>query len=125
MFAFKVKSRWCPPCGSMTNAIVGRHHHAPVPGVDPKPGDVLVVGTAANRRYAGENQILLRVIRVLPTQARHGWVWLYGYEVDQQGLAKKRRAVLALRDGLKPIQVTIPRPAPREFTVMMSLDRLR
>ena len=76
-----------------------------MPGVDPKPGDVLVVGKEANRRYAGENQILLRVIKVLPTQARFGWLWLYGYEINEQGYAKKRRAVLALRDGLKPIQV--------------------
>ncbi|MGW4461107.1 hypothetical protein [Micromonospora sp. NPDC004704] len=29
LFAFKVKSRWCPQCGSTTTAIVGRHHHAP------------------------------------------------------------------------------------------------
>ncbi|MFI6760566.1 hypothetical protein ACIBF5_15670 [Micromonospora sp. NPDC050417] len=84
-----------------------------MPGVDPKPGDVLVVGRKANRRYAGEKQILLRVIKVLPTQARLGWIWLYGYEINQQGLARTRRAVLALRDGLRPIQVTIPRPAAR------------
>ncbi|MGW4461106.1 hypothetical protein [Micromonospora sp. NPDC004704] len=84
-----------------------------MPGVDPKPGDVLLVGGEANWRYAGEKQILLRVIKVLPTQARLGWIWLYGYEINQQGLARRRRAVLALRDGLKPAQVTIPRRAPR------------
>jgi hypothetical protein len=84
-----------------------------MPGVAPRPGDVLVVGKSANRRYAGENQILLRVIKVLPTQARVGWMLLYGYEVDDKGHAKKRCAVWALREGLKPIQITVPRPAPR------------
>lgn len=35
-----------------------------MPGVDPRPADVLVVGRAANRRFSGENQILFRVIQV-------------------------------------------------------------
>jgi hypothetical protein len=30
LFAFKVKSRWCPQCGSTTSAIVGRHQHVHV-----------------------------------------------------------------------------------------------
>jgi ABC-type branched-subunit amino acid transport system permease subunit len=28
LLAFRVKSRWCPACGTTTSALVDRHHQA-------------------------------------------------------------------------------------------------
>nr|MDT0660020.1 hypothetical protein [Micromonospora sp. DSM 115978] len=28
LFAFRVKSRWCPQCGGMTSALAAGQHHA-------------------------------------------------------------------------------------------------
>jgi hypothetical protein len=83
-------------------------------GIDPKPGDALIVGRQANGGQAGEGQVSLRVIKVLPTQARLGWIWLYGYEITRNGRAKRRRAVLALRNGLEPVEINAhpPRAGP-------------
>ncbi|RKR88120.1 hypothetical protein BDK92_2427 [Micromonospora pisi] len=74
-----------------------------MPGLEPKPGDALLINGAANSDFDGDGQIFLRVIRVEETQP--GWLWLHGYEINQRGTASRKRQVHVVRDGLRKAEV--------------------
>ncbi|MFK3984874.1 hypothetical protein ACI2K4_31450 [Micromonospora sp. NPDC050397] len=80
-------------------------------GLDPKPGDALLIGGAANPEFRN-GQILLRVIRAEATQL--GRVWLYGYEINTRGTASRKRQVHAFRAGLRRAEIRMLRPELRK-----------
>lgn len=81
-------------------------------GLDPKPGDALLISGAANPEFHGDGEIFLRVIRAEATQP--GRVWLYGYEINTRGTASRKRQVHAFRDGLRQAEIWMLRPEPRK-----------
>jgi len=79
--------------------------------MQPRSGDVLVVTKAASVQFS--EPILFRVIRVHDWPTYDGWVWLDGYQLDNEtGNAVERRSIFVQFAGLRP---AIPRkrvPAP-------------
>ncbi|WP_326560032.1 hypothetical protein [Micromonospora sp. NBC_01796] len=80
-------------------------------GLDPKPGDALLISGEANPDFDGDGQIFLRVIRAEATQP--GRLWLYGYEINSRGTASRKRQVHVRRDGLREAEIWMLRPVPR------------
>ncbi len=70
----------------------------------PMSGDVYRLGTAASVQF-GFRPILFRVIKVKvkPGDTYDGWVWLDGYELNEQGNAVERRSVFVRLAGLVPV----------------------
>ncbi|MDM4722124.1 hypothetical protein QTQ03_21960 [Micromonospora sp. WMMA1363] len=71
--------------------------------MDPKPGDVLLVGSDASVQFSGERSLIFRVIKVCDRATYHGWVWLLGYALDRAGNAVDRREIYVQRAGLRQL----------------------
>lgn len=69
------------------------------PDRTPRPGDVLLLGRAASVQFATA-PIRFRVIGVDPRPTYQGWIWLSGYQLDQQGEAVARREVFVQIAGI-------------------------
>jgi hypothetical protein len=76
----------------------------------PRAGDVVHLGPAASVQFS-VNAINFRVSRVQPadTADRDGWVWLDGYELDQNGDAVERRSVFVQLAGIQRAAVSAGR----------------
>jgi len=74
-----------------------------------RAGDVVLLGRAASPQFV--KPIGFRIIRELPaaTAGADGWVWLDGYEVDEQGEAVERRSVFVMRAGVRPLPAAATR----------------
>ncbi len=74
--------------------------------MNPRPGDVVLLGAAASVQFAGGRAVHLAVIRLgryASTPA--GWVWLTGYQLDPltgQALAVRNLFVRAAGMQLVP-----------------------
>jgi hypothetical protein len=68
-----------------------------------RAGDLILLSRAASPQFV--KPIGFRVIREEPatTAEGDGWVWLDGYEVDDQGEAVERRLVFVQRTGVRPL----------------------
>jgi len=71
----------------------------------PDPGDVVYVGRDASVQFSGDAAITVRVIRVDPRPTYEGWLWLYGYALDQSGRALEHRWVFVQSAGLVAVNV--------------------
>ncbi|GIJ23412.1 hypothetical protein Vlu01_40360 [Micromonospora lutea] len=77
--------------------------------MDPRPGDVLHVGSGASVQFAGKRSVTFRVIKVRDWTTYDGWVWLLGYTLDRTGNAMDRREIFVRPAGLRLIA---PAPTP-------------
>lgn len=68
----------------------------------PRSGDVLQVTREASVQFATA-PILFRVIRVHDWPTYTGWVWLDGYELNEDGDAVERRSIFVQASGLRPV----------------------
>jgi len=68
-----------------------------------RAGDVILLSRAASPQFV--TPIGFRVIREEPatTAEDDGWVWLDGYQLDDQGEAVERRSVFVQRTGVRPL----------------------
>ncbi|MFF0149922.1 hypothetical protein [Micromonospora sp. NPDC005203] len=71
--------------------------------MDPKPGDVLHIGSGASVQFGGDRSLIFRVIKVCDRPTYDGWVWLTGYSIDRAGNAVERREIFVQRTGLRLI----------------------
>ncbi|NLU80892.1 hypothetical protein HCA58_21530 [Micromonospora sp. HNM0581] len=69
--------------------------------MNPKPGDVLHVGSDASVQFAGKRSLTFRVIKVCDWTTYDGWVWLLGYTLDRAGNAVDRREIFVQPTGLR------------------------
>ncbi|MEH1012746.1 hypothetical protein V6U90_06455 [Micromonospora sp. CPCC 206060] len=84
----------------------------PVAAAGLRAGDLLHLTRAASVQFV--RPIRFRLIRVLGWETYHGWVWLDGYELDNDGDAVAQRAVFVQVAGLR--KLTPPAPVPRRTT---------
>ena len=82
-----------------------------------KPGVLLLVSRAASVQFV--RPFHFRLIRVLDWSTYDRWMWLDGYQLDEQGDAVARRSIFVKRCGLSagpasPQGTRVPgtRPAP-------------
>ena len=73
-----------------------------MPSVEPmlRPGEVVIVGSAASVQFAGRHGFPFRVIHVDARPTYDGWAWLDGYQLDSRGQAVARRKIFVRRSGL-------------------------
>src|SRR3954464_457276 len=71
----------------------------------PRPGEVVYVGRDASVQFSGDAAITVRVIRVDPRPTYEGWLWLYGYALDQSGHAVEQRWIFVQAAGLVALEV--------------------
>jgi hypothetical protein len=79
--------------------------------VDPKPGEVFRVGGRASVQFGGDRALVFRVAKVSDAPTYHGWVWLVGYVLDDEGQAVERREIFVQPSGLRRLT-----PRPRAST---------
>jgi len=84
--------------------------------VTPRAGDLFQVGPDASVQFS--RPIFFRVIRVHDWSTYNGWLWLDGYQVDNDGDAVERRSIFVQVAGLKPANMSRPlvRPMKRPCT---------
>ena len=66
-----------------------------------RAGDVVVVGRMASVQFAGAAGFLFRVIGIDSRPTYAGWIWLDGYQLDDQGRAVTRRRIFVRQAGLR------------------------
>lgn len=71
--------------------------------MEPRPGDVLHVGSSASVQFGGDRSLIFRVIKVSDQPTYHGWVWLTGYVLDRAGNAVDRREIYVQRGGVRVV----------------------
>ncbi|MFY1701256.1 MULTISPECIES: hypothetical protein [Micromonospora] len=78
----------------------------------PSPGDVVRVTRRASVQF--HEPITFRVIKVLTEyQTYFGWVWLRGYQLDDEGAAVATREIFVRPAELVPVQRRSPPPTTR------------
>ncbi|GAA3753438.1 hypothetical protein GCM10022225_42650 [Plantactinospora mayteni] len=70
----------------------------------PRPGMVVQVGAAASVQFGGRRALPFRVTRVAERPTYHGWCWLTGYTLDENGEAVARREIYVQFAGLRPVR---------------------
>ncbi|WP_213456764.1 hypothetical protein [Rhizomonospora bruguierae] len=76
----------------------------------PRPGDVVVIGRAANYQYEGRRSIRLKITGIEEEPIAPGLAWLRGYQLGPTGAAIAKRTVLVRLGGL--VYVWTPHPLP-------------
>ncbi len=66
----------------------------------PRPGDLVWIGRAANRRIVSGNHIAVRVVRIVPHSVISGVAWMHGYELGRGGYAVRKRTIPVRTTGL-------------------------
>lgn len=88
----------------------------------PRSGDVVILSKAASVQFAAP--LLFRIIRVHDWPTYEGWIWLDGYELNQQGDAVERRSVFVQVAGLRAVGKA-PDPRARNGRPPQSLPTQR
>lgn len=79
----------------------------------PSPGDVLLITRNASVQFT--RPMTFRVIKVISEWVTyHGWVWLRGYQLDEQGNATDKRDIYVRINGLQVQRLNGP-PVPRQL----------
>jgi|tagenome__1003787_1003787.scaffolds.fasta_scaffold15530156_1 hypothetical protein len=94
----------------------------------PRPGEVVYVGRDASVQFSGEAAITVRVIRVDPRPTYEGWLWLYGYALDQSDHALEQRWIFVRAAGLVAVDVSRTGQPPWPLNAgpsMSASDRVR
>ena len=71
-----------------------------------RTGDVVLVGRAASVQFAGAAGFAFLVVEVDTRPTYAGWVWLDGYQLDDQGRTVERRRIFVRRAGLRRPRTT-------------------
>jgi hypothetical protein len=69
----------------------------------PKPGDVVLIASAASVQFGGGRSLIFRVIRVHDWVTYDGWIWLGGYVLTERGVATDRRDIFVQVAGIRPV----------------------
>jgi hypothetical protein len=80
--------------------------------VSPKPGDLLLITVKASVQFVACDPFLFRLIRQLDWTTYQGWVWLDGYQLDANVVARQRRSIFVQLAGL----IHVKEPAKRSHT---------
>jgi hypothetical protein len=73
------------------------------------PGEVIRIDGRASVQFGGDRALIFRVTTVPNLPTYHGWIWLTGYALDNDGQAIERREIFVQRAGLR--RLTPRRPA--------------
>ncbi len=77
-----------------------------------KAGDVLHLTRAASPQFV--RPIRFRLIKIrTELHTYHGWMWVYGYQLDEKGNAVARRELYILKAGVRLLRLAQQPRTPR------------